>query len=98
MSKKSKAVSKQNNLNAKRAQKAANKAKYESWKRLGENTKSGRNKRKNANKKSKFKGQHLVADCGNIACRKCYKVTNLGVYPINRPFSVRGALTLKKAA
>ena len=98
MSKKSKAVSKQNNLNAKRAAKAANKAKYDSWKRLGENTKSGRNKRKNSKKKGKSKGQHLTLDCGNIACRKCYKVTNLGVYPISRPFSVRGVLTLKKAA
>lgn len=96
MSKSSKAVSKSKNLQAKRAKKAANRATYESWKRLGENTKSTRAKSKKK-KKSLNKGKHLTADCGNIACRKCYKVTNTGVYPINRPFSIRGVV-LKKVA
>lgn len=98
MSKKSKAISKQKNLIAKRAKRAANKAMYESWKRTGENTKSTRFRRGRKKKANSTKGMHLISDCGNIACRKCYEVTNAGVYPIGRPFTVRGKEQKKKVA
>lgn len=98
MSKKSKSLSKQANLRAKQAKKAANRALYDSRKRMGENTKSSRSVRKSRGRKGKEKGKHLVAYCGNIACMKCHTHTNKGVYPIGRQFSVRGVATLKRAA
>lgn len=91
MSKSSKAKTKNDNLQKKRALKAANKAKYETWRRLGENTKSRRVTIRGRKKRGKDKGKHLIADCGNIACKKCYTHTKKGVYPIGRLFSIRGA-------
>lgn len=84
MSKKSKSISKQKNLREKQAKKASQRALYESYKRSGENTKSSRNKKSNRKNKKSTKGLHLIAHCGNIACRKCFKVTETGVYSITR--------------
>jgi hypothetical protein len=99
MSKKTKPASKEKRLREKQARKAANKALYASRARMGENTKSSRTARKAKKKKSgKDKGKHLIADCGNIACKKCYTHTDKGVYPKSRPFSIRGVVNLKRAA
>jgi len=84
MSKKSKAISKQKNLQKKRAIKAANKAKYDVWKRNGENTKSTRAVRKKRTMKSPNKGRHLISHCGNPACTKCFNHTDKGVYAITK--------------
>lgn len=55
----------------KRARKAANRAKYAEMRRLGQNTLSSRAKR-NAKKKIRpHKHRHLIADCGNLGCKKC---------------------------
>lgn len=83
MSKKSKSISKQKNLREKQAKKAAMRAQYESYKRSGENTKSTRSRRKNKRVK-RTKGLHLITHCGNPACKKCFKVTDTGVYAITR--------------
>ena len=84
MSKKSKAASKQKNLQAKRARKQANRAMYQAWAAKGENAKSSRSRKgKKANQSTK--GLHLVAHCGNIACRKCFTQDVKGnIYSITR--------------
>lgn len=71
MSKKSKAKNKQDRLNKKRAVKAANKAKNEERKRLGQNTKSKRQTlRKRRTKRVRVR--HAGGACGNLGCAKCH--------------------------
>lgn len=79
MSKKSKAISKDNNLKKKRALRAANRAKYAMWKAAGENSKSTRAVRKGKKKRSPNKHKHLIAHCGNPACKKCFIHDEKGV-------------------
>lgn len=79
MSKKSKALTKEKNLAKKRAIKAANKAKYSAWRVAGENSKSTRAVRKNKSKRHSNKGKHLIAHCGNLACKKCFTHDEKGV-------------------
>jgi hypothetical protein len=57
----------------KRARKAAQKAKYELWKSLGQNTKSKRVKlRIKALRRRKLRTlRHADGPCGNIGCGKC---------------------------
>jgi len=79
MSKKCKNASREKRLMKKRAQKAANQAKYQSWAAAGENSKSFRNRKKSKGSK-KQKGLHTAfAHCGNIACLKCFSVTELQI-------------------
>lgn len=68
MSKASKKLSRQRNLQQKRARKVANKAKYESWRLAGENSKS---KKKNNKNKLANTISHPDGKCGNIGCKKC---------------------------
>lgn len=72
MSKKIKASTKAKNLQAKRARKAANRAKYNALRDAGKNSKSIRSIR--AGKKAKrLSGiDHPNGFCGNIACAKCF--------------------------
>lgn len=79
MSKKSKALSKQQNLQKKRAIKSANKAKYSAWRIAGENSKSTRAVRKGKTRRHPDKGKHLIAHCGNPACKKCFTHDDKGV-------------------
>lgn len=74
MSKTSKAKTKQENLRKKRAIKAANRAKYESWRRDGSNTKSKRVRAKSKNKGVSVlrKRRHEATNCGNPACGNCF--------------------------
>lgn len=79
MSKKSKTAAREKRLQKKRAIKAGNKAKYASWAKAGENTKSFRFKKKKTSKS--FKGLHIVfTNCGNPACKKCFNHTVEGAY------------------
>lgn len=72
MSKKCKKASKDKNLQRKRARKAANKARYQTMARAGENTKSKRAvKRGKAGKKAGGKS-HPDGHCGNPACLRCF--------------------------
>ena len=83
MSKKSKSLSKQKNLREKQNKKTANKALYASYIRSGENSKRSRTARNSRKKgRGRDKGKHLIAHCGNPACKKCFKVTETGVYAI----------------
>ena len=53
--------------------KAANTAKYESWRDAGQNSKSKRSKLAGQrNRKSPNKHRHAISDCGNIGCKRCY--------------------------
>lgn len=72
MSKTSKAKTKQSNLQAKRARKAANRAYYASLRVAGKNGKSVRSIR--AGKKSRKRNtvDHPNGACGNIACARCF--------------------------
>lgn len=79
MSKKAKKISKDKNLQRKRALKAANRAKYDMWRNAGENTKSLRAVRKAKKKRSPYKHRHLIAHCGNPACKKCFIHDEKGV-------------------
>jgi hypothetical protein len=83
MSKKCKAASKAKNLSAKRSRKIANKAMYAKWRDSGHNTKSFRG-RKTLNKVKPAKtAKHLVGDCGNVGCKRCYPGLNY-----QRPYKV----------
>lgn len=67
----SKARARLKSLARKRAQKAANKARYQELARIGENSRSFRS-RKKAKKKKLLPGiSHLQGRCGNIGCRRC---------------------------
>lgn len=70
MSKKSKALAKTKRLFKKRAIKLANKAKYQTWKEQGQNTKSIR-ARKNNKRKLVSTESHPNGACGNIGCKRC---------------------------
>lgn len=72
MSKKSKIASKDKRLAKKRAIKLANKAKYESWAKSGENTKSKRNRSSSRKNRLAKAFSHKTGHCGNLACKRCY--------------------------
>lgn len=71
MSKKSKKITKQKNLNIKRARKAANKAMYQARAAEGRNSKSKRSTKRRKNEFNPEKGLHIVDNCGNPGCSKC---------------------------
>jgi len=80
MSKKAKNASKLKRLQKKRALKAANIAKYQSWKNAGENSKSARFTRKKIFSHSATKGLHVTFSfCGNPACTQCFETSDVGV-------------------
>ena len=80
MSKKCKAASKQRRLQKKRALKAANIAKYASWRNAGENQKSARFTKAKLFGRSATKGLHVAFSfCGNPACPKCFETSDVGV-------------------
>jgi hypothetical protein len=80
MSKKCKAASALRRLQKKRALKAANTAKYQSWRNAGENQKSARFTKKKLFGRSATKGTHTVFPfCGNPACPKCFESSDVGV-------------------
>lgn len=56
----------------KRMMKNSNKAKYESWKREGMNTKSKRAKLHSKRKKMSPPVKHTIKDCGNLGCKRCH--------------------------
>ena len=73
MSKKSKAKRKDARKLEKSRRKAAKAALYKSYSERGhENATKKRGKRT----ESKGKGQHLMADCGNVGCLRCYPALN----------------------
>lgn len=63
-------------LSEKRARKAAEKAKYELWKSLGQNQKSKRAKlrAKQLHKVKLRKSRHAGGPCGNVGCKVCNPV------------------------
>lgn len=71
MSKKIKAKTKQKNLIAKRARKAANRAKYDELKRTGQNRKSRRSIFQSKKTKKVRTVSHPDGPCGNIGCVRC---------------------------
>ena len=70
MSKTSKATSKLKRLQAKRARKAANIAKYAALRQAGQNSKSKRFIRNKVSLVSTV--DHKDGFCGNFACKKCF--------------------------
>ena len=71
MSKRAKANQKQKRLLKKRAIKAANKARYEEMRRLGQNSKSKRARNQSKRTKRVNTTDHPEGPCGNIGCKKC---------------------------
>lgn len=72
MSKKIKKATKEKNLQAKRARKAANKAKYAALMAAGKNNKSIRSLRAGKRSRKAVGVDHPNGHCGNIACLKCF--------------------------
>lgn len=70
MSKTSKASSKLKRLQAKRARKAVNTAKYAALRQAGQNSKSKRFIRNKVSLVAVF--DHADGRCGNFACNKCF--------------------------
>jgi len=71
VSKKSKTENKRKRLQAKRARRASNKAKYDAWRDAGENSKSKRFIKKSKGSKIKLHN-HPQIPCGNPACKRCH--------------------------
>ena len=71
MSKKSKAASKQKNLDKKRAIKSARRAQYQAWAEAGQNSKSKRAVKASKRRKKVHPISHPYGPCGNIGCKKC---------------------------
>lgn len=74
MSKKIKAANKEKNLQAKRARKAANRAKYAALMTAGRNGKSYRSVKAGKKKRRMASVDHPNGRCGNVACKKCFPV------------------------
>lgn len=81
MGKKGKKIRSDKKKVAKQALRARNHSYYEGLRDSGNNSKRQKAKKKKG--RSTEKGKHLVANCGNIGCQKCYpndrnKITILG--------------------
>ena len=72
MSKKIKAANKVANLQAKRARKGANKAKYAALMAAGRNSKSYRSLQQGKKSRRAVSVDHPNGHCGNIGCIKCF--------------------------
>lgn len=73
MSKKTKTRASQESRRRKAAVKAANAAKYQSWRDAGTNSKSKRSTlRARRSRMSMTKHMHLIANCGNPGCASCF--------------------------
>jgi hypothetical protein len=69
----------------KKAEKARNKAYYEGLRLSGNNSKRDKNKKKKGKgKRSGDKGKHLIHNCGNIGCQKCYPEDRKKVTVLNK--------------
>jgi len=72
MSKKIKAANKEKNLQAKRARKGANKAKYAALMAAGRNSKSYRSIQQGKKARRALTVDHPNGYCGNPGCTKCF--------------------------
>lgn len=88
MSKKSKKASKEKNLQAKRARRAANKARYQKMREAGQNSKSKRAVSRGKVTKKAGGVSHPEGNCGNNGCKRCTKQHNTGVTPYRKPVKV----------
>ena len=82
---------KKRRLSQKRARKAAERAKYDAWKSLGQNTKSKRVKlRAKARRKATLrKASHSSGPCGNVGCKLCNPAPWNLVTPTHRHLTVQ---------
>ena len=69
MSKRAKLNNREKRLQEKRSRRAANKARYAEWKRIGVNGKSKRFRRK---KRIVIIENHFYGFCGNVGCKRCF--------------------------
>lgn len=71
-------------LSQKRARKAAAKAKYETWRKEGRNTKSKRVKlrAKRLRKKTLTTLRHKDGACGNFGCKRCNPILQNLLTPV----------------
>jgi len=74
MSKKSKKIASDNRRRKKASEKAAQRAKYESYRDSGRNSKS---KRFVSSSEKKMRSRAHVGNCGNIGCKKCFPMYNI---------------------
>jgi hypothetical protein len=84
MSKKAKSEAKKRRREKKRAAKAAQKARYELWKREGQNTKSKRVRLNAKRRKGVRLKRHREGPCGNIGCKKRNPIPENLVTPTHR--------------
>lgn len=76
MSKSSRTKSSEKRKKAKASKKAEKKALYLRYAAEGRKTGSKRAKMQNKKKSKPNKHCHVMADCGNIGCHKCYPATH----------------------
>ena len=89
MSKKAKKASKEKNLMAKRARRAANKARYQKMRESGQNSKSKRAVSRGKVTKKAGGVSHPEGNCGNFGCLRCSsKRVATGVTPYSKPVKV----------
>lgn len=74
MSKKTKTMSQLKRKREKAARKASQAARYESYMRLGMNTKSKRNTFKNRGKAKAIWVGHSAGQCENVGCNRCFGI------------------------
>ncbi|MEJ7731303.1 MAG: hypothetical protein WKG00_19075 [Polyangiaceae bacterium] len=75
MSKKAKSEAKQRRRAKKRAYKAAQRARYETWKLAGQNAKSKRTNLRKQRTKAVRSERHPLGPCGNVGCATCNPIT-----------------------
>jgi hypothetical protein len=76
MSKKAKQASKQKNLMAKRARKAANRSRFQKMRESGQNSKTKHSRAVNKRDRKVKNVDHADGHCGNFACTKCFPNVN----------------------
>ena len=82
MGKKGKKIRSDKKKIAKQALKARNRSYYEGLRDSGNNSKRQKAKKKKG--RSTEKGKHLVHNCGNIGCQKCYPEDRKPVKNLNK--------------
>lgn len=74
----------------KRKRKAAMRTLYESWRDAGQNGKSKRALRNARAAKRSRKHEHIVANCGNIGCKRCNPREPIAINTERMTLLVRG--------
>jgi len=98
MSKKAKTKSQLKRARERKAQKEANRSRYEGYMARGINTKSKRNTARGRGVSKVRATSHLLGMCGNIGCNKCFAMNFEPFLVDGRPKGMRQWMYMRWAA